>query len=233
MHSRHQRKLFIGLGLLALGAAVGPAKGAAYFTANGVQQLGNPQGWGGVNNTSQSVAFELNFDFTTAVDAETNPIDLWEAGATGSGAALVLNNDLLHFFAGNSNDDVITGNHSLFSPQGNVQIVSVFEVDGGGDETLSIYVNGALIGSGDFSTANSWAGSDPGALGTNSGNTRYVGTGLFTEANIQDYPTDDISFAVYTLADNQLGDILVAPIPEPSSLTMIGLGSLLLLRRRR
>lgn len=223
-------------------APITDAAPIAYFSASGVQGLGNPQGWGGVNNTGQSVAFELTFDFTTAVDAITDPIVLWEAGATGNGAALVLNNDEMHFFAGNSNTDVVTGNHGLTALADDVQVVSVFDVNGG-NELLSLYVNGELIAGGAVDAASAWAGSDAGGLGLEQGaaRTRYVGTSLFDNAvsDISQFPNDgtDISLNVYRLAssggnaDNTLDNILV---PSPSALLMgaAGLG-LCALRRRR
>ncbi|MFK7849505.1 MAG: PEP-CTERM sorting domain-containing protein [Akkermansiaceae bacterium] len=236
----------ITIGFVGLAAATTPVTAAAvaYYSSSGVGQLGNPQGWSGVNYTGQSVAFELTIDFTTAVDNPTVPINLWEAGATGSGAALVLDGDQLHFFAGDSVTDVVSGNHGLTATQNSVQIVSVYEVGAGPgtNELLSLYVNGVNIATGDFATANIWAGSDGGALGADSGNARYFTTGLFNQNNVIDYPEANIDFSVYRLAssggnvDNTLANILVspaAPIPEPSSIALLGLGGLLALRRRR
>ncbi|PXA05343.1 hypothetical protein DDZ13_00315 [Coraliomargarita sinensis] len=247
MKSTLTPSLFIGF-LLASALTVLAAP-SSYFSATGVQDMGSTNDWGTNPERDSDTAFELTFDFTTAVDTETNPVHLWEAGGSGTGAALVLNGDNLHFFAGNSNDDVVTGLHGLTAGTTGVQVVAVFDVEGGTgtNESLSIYVNGVDITSGgvDADTAGVWDGGEANStLGyfLGPGNTeRYNGTGLFDTNSVVGYDETgetNISFAVYQLAsgggpaDNTLGNILVA-VPEVSTVALLGLfGSLVLLRRR-
>ena len=219
----------------------------AYVTQNSVGGMGNPQTWGGLSSpgkTGQSVAFELTFDFTSAIDGISGPLLLWEAGATGSGAALVIDDDNIHFMAGDGSDDIVSGLHGLAGGADDVQIVSVFEIGAGAngtDEKLSLYINGSLLDSTDRATANIWAGSDAGGLGIVQGGAgaRYSnGSPPFDGGAVANFPNNgtEISLNVYRLAssggdpDNTLANILV---PEPSSLALLGLGGLLAARRRR
>lgn len=238
MNPKSLHRVRAGLTALALIASAPLACAApiAYFSASGVQSLGNPQSLSGTNNTGVDMVFELTFDFTTAVDQTTAPIVLWEMGATGSGAALVLDGDDIHFFAGNSNTHVVSAAHGLTATATDVQVLSVFELNtNGNSETLSLYIDGNPVPTtGDFDTANIWAGSDAGALGSVAGNAgaRYIGTTLFTDGDVVNYPTNDIDLAMYVLGegDNSIANILV---PEPTSLALIGLGGLMTARRRR
>jgi hypothetical protein len=228
------------------GAMTTHGAAVAYFTASGPQNMGTTGNWGTNSNRDADNAFELVFDFTTAVDTETKPILLWEAGGSGTGASLVMDGDELHFFAGNSNDDVVTGLHGLSAGTVAVQIVSVFDVDGGtaGDELLSTYVNGLDItgGGADAATANAWDGGEAFSdLGTKTigSSYRYNSTTLFATGDVVGYDSTgetNISFAAYQLAsgggpaDNTLANILV---PEPSTWAVAGLGGIALLLRRR
>jgi len=234
----------LGCGVALLMAVAAPAVFGApvqYYTASGVGGMGSNNAgiWGNVDNTNKSAAHEVFIDYTSLVANETNPIILWEAGGSGTGSALVLNNGQLHFFTSNSNSFVVSGNHGLTVGQTGVQIVTAFELGAGtGDnELVSLYVNGNLIGTGDFATNNDWAGGESGSeLGAEAGTQRYSGTGLFNPANVVSYPETDIDFAAYLLAssggpaDNTVANILV---PEPGSFALLGLGGLLVARRRR
>ncbi|MGD1977886.1 MAG: PEP-CTERM sorting domain-containing protein [Akkermansiaceae bacterium] len=199
----------------------------------------NAEAWGGANRSNFSFAFETFIDYTPTIAGENNPIMLWETGGSGVGSALILDGVNLHYFAGNTNDDVLTRPHGMTVPLDDVQIVASVEMGaaGGGDEVLSLHVNGNLLGSITVNSGNDWTGGENGsALGQVSGTQRYTGTSLFTPGNVVNYPETDISFNAYWLnsgggpADNTIENIV---IPEPSSLFLCGIGSLAFLRRRR
>ena len=232
--------------LSLLAAASAPGAAVAYFTASGPQNMGSTSGWGTNTERDSDTAFAVTFNYSTAVALETDPVLLWEAGGSGTGAALVLNGSQLHFFAGNSNTDVVSGNHGLTAGTVGVQVVTVFDIDGGtgSNELLSIYVNGTDItgGGADADTANAWDGGESFSdLGTKviGSSYRYNSTGLFSSGSVVGYDSTgetDIDFAVYQLAsdggpvDNTLPNILV---PEPATSASFGLAAVLFLLRRR
>ena len=233
--------IFIAVSLVCVPLSRGAISAFYSQTGAGATAPTNAEQWGGGNFTNFSSAFDLTFDYTAAVAAVSNPILLWEAGGSGTGSVLVLHGSQLHYFAGNSTDDVVSGSHGLSAGMTDIQIVTAFQVDAGTgtNELLSIYVNGSLIVSGDVNTANDWSGGEAGsAVGQTSGTQRYVGTGLFTDSSVVNYAGPAISFDAYRLApgngpadaDNTLANILV---PEPSSSLLFMLGGATFFFRRR
>ena len=242
-------KMLCGLATLSALAMMPAAQAApvSHYSVVGAGNIGdlNADTLGAYNVTTRSVAIETIIDFNALVDTPTDAIILYDFGGSGTGSALVLNNNQLHYFASNSNSFVATGNHGLTAPQDDVQIVTVFELgEGTGtNELMSLYVNGALIGSADVASNNDWAGGESGSeLGEESGTQRYNGTGLFTVANVINYPDpQNISLNIYELnnaqlPDNTLENILVSTnvIPSPSAALFgaVALGGMVLRRRR-
>ena len=222
MNFKHLAALFVVVLCSRLPATATPVP---FFTASGVSNLGNAQANWNVNATGESVAFELVFDLTPNMN-DGRPYTLWSAGGSGSGADLVYENGNLHFWAGNSTDDVASGASGLIAPQNQVQVVSLFTLnDSATNERLQLFVNGTQIANVLTDTANIWAGSDAGGLGTLTGTAthRYVNTTLFTEADVQDYPNSNITFAAYRQADPSW-DLNALLVPEPSSLALVLLG---------
>lgn len=191
----------------------------------------NANEWGGGNRTNSSVIFEVFIDYTQTVAEATFPFTLFENGADAVGSGVAIDGDEILFAAGGgsvANTAVARGPHGLVAGQTGVQIVAVLEFGGGtdGNQLLSLYVNGALVGTADAPTGNDWAGINTSNLGTPDSFTifEYVpsinpnagdgANGRYTE----DYPdaNTSISFAAYELGvgDNTVANILVVPGPD-------------------
>ena len=107
-------------------------------------------------------------------------------------------------------------------------IVGVMDVDS--PNALSgLYVNGNLIGSaGSATTLDDWAGANGGSVGV--ANDSVAGGGSFSA-----FDGDIAIFRVYggEAFDQTMVDAAYGLVPEPSSMVLLGLGGLMLVRRRR
>jgi hypothetical protein len=227
--------------LFAVLAVVPTARATTvHFTASDIQGLGSAEDLGASNITGKPTAFELIFDFTATTDAIANAIPLLELGGNGTGMAIVLENDNLHFWGGNNLGHVFSTTHGLTAPTNDLQLVGAITFDTSGTlDTYELFINGVSLGSkSDINMNNDWAGSDGGTgLGTEGGTQRYDGTILFdytSMTNFADGAGNDITVNLYdlTVPGNDLNSILV---PEPSTfaLAAFGLVGLIGFGRRR
>ena len=100
----------------------------------------------GSNITGRSTTFELLFDFTATTDAIPQAIPLLEGGGNGIGMSIVLNNDDLHFWAGNNLNFVFTASHGMTAPLNDVQLVATISYDTSGSlDTYEMFINGASL----------------------------------------------------------------------------------------
>jgi hypothetical protein len=247
MLKRHLSLTALATAALALGTTAAPV---AFYTDSGFGAFDTPNAnsWGASNKTTTSAIFEVFIDFTQAADDATDPITLFELGADAIGSGITIDGDDILFAAGGgsvANTGTVSGAHGLTAGDTNVQVVAVIQYGAGTltNELLSLYVNGVQVGStADVQAGTDWAGANTSNLGSSDSFQifEYVPSLNATPddgSNGQysgNYPTDGatIEFAAYELGvgDNTVANILV---PEPTSLALLGLGGLCVMRRRR
>ena len=156
----------------AVNSASFPALTAAYSipSTGGAGGLKNYFETAGPRSTNDAT-FEVVFN----VDDTNAGIDqvLIEAGGTNRGVAMVLNDGVLTFNVdGNGSDINLTANLA----SGWHQAIGVIDIGGGGD-TVSLYVNGALIGSLSGQNVVDWAGGNELGLGSGASSVTGVSSG--------------------------------------------------------
>lgn len=246
-HTNQYKSLTLAtLAGIALSASSASAASAFYTDSGfGTMNTANANNWGSSNKTTSSVMFETFIDFTTAVDDATDPFSLFELGADGIGSGIAIDGDDIIFAAGGgsvANTAQATGLHGLTAGDYNVQILGVLEFGAGTgtNELLTLYVNGTLVATADNATGNDWAGANNSTLGGSDSFSIFEYTTLNPTPDdgsngiyAGDYPdqTTTITFASYELGvdGNTVANIAV---PEPGSVALLGLGSIMFLRRR-
>ena len=221
---------------LSCAAAVSAGTLTPSITGSGVGALSpaDAQQWTSTNRTAQNAVFEVNFDY----ENESQAHYLFEVGGTVDGSSLILDGDRLiwHTRDDSSGIDVVSSDISAGLSGTNIQIVVGMAMnDNGVNERIEIFVNGLSVASDNTQDQGvDWAGNNGSALGTASSTPATPITTL--DFGVTDYDDGNIDFAFYAVAtypetfDQVLADVV---IPEPSSLALLGLGGLLVARRRR
>ena len=187
------------------------------------------------NPTDNVASFEIWFKPSDLSGQEI----LWEIGGSTDGASLTLNDNLLQLVA---KDDSNTGGIAAdLTGLANdfIQAVAVIDRD---SETLRLFVNGVESAGSLVSLGNlaDWAGNDggtDGALGSSHGNAVGGSGGALGNLNGYGNFVGDLAlFRMYTeaLSPEDVRELYVATaVPEPCTLTLLGLGGIGLLCRRR
>ena len=155
----------------------------------------NPSLWGDTDIRRKSAAFALYIDYDTTVANSAVPVHLFNLAGGGEnsariGSALVLEGSKLHFFVGDTNANVVSGDHGL-SPKdlstktnnNNVQILTTVRLGAGtgGNDLISIYADGTHVATADLDIGpdNEWSGPGASGLGRKQFSWRYQETQLF------------------------------------------------------
>lgn len=165
---------------------------------------------------------------------------LYEVGGNGDGVLLKIDGSTLTFVfqslnSAAPNNNALSYNVDLTTIDSGLasdfyHVVGVMDMDSPNDLS-GLYVNGTAIGSvGSVLTLEDWAGGDGGNLGTDADSTAGGAEAGFTNFD------GDLAFLRF-YGDHAFDQAAVdaaynAVIPEPSSLALLGLGGMLVARRR-
>jgi hypothetical protein len=178
--------------------------------------------------TDDSAAFEILFRPSDVAGQEL----LFETGGNVDGASLAIDGtSLLFTTSNNSGGSTRTLSYDGITADDFWHAIGVVERTGSGAE-LPLYVNGLLADT-DTSSLTDWTGGDGSGLGQQ-GNNAIGGNFLGTLDGFGKFEGQIAMFRFYDtlLTPADALSLYSAAIPEPATLTLLGLGALGLLRRR-
>lgn len=153
---------------------------------------------------------------------------LFETGGSGAGLSIELDDDELKFNTTNEQPQVTATLDAGLAGQF-IQVVAVLDRDGNGDnDNHALYVNGSQVGT---SSLDSGAAPGPNGTGIGAVNGTYRGT-------LENPTSFDGEFGAVRIWDSELfaedvEELYTTVVPEPGSMSLLGLGGLLMWRRRR
>ena len=116
-----------------------------------------------------STSADFSFEVWVKLSNLTGDHVLFETGGGTTGAGLTIADDTLAFTVNNAGQIGSLTNTLSALPGDFVQVLGVIDFDAGGD-SLSLYVNGALVDTASGLTVGGWAGANAGQLGGTAGN---------------------------------------------------------------
>lgn len=181
------------------------------------------------NPTNDDASFEIWFKPSDTTGDEI----LFETGGNGLGTSLAISgSDLLFTTSAGNAATTAQVKFGGLSAGGFTQAVGV--IDLGASANVLLYVNGQLVDAAYVAGFTDWAGSDGSGLGRINGTTGGDKTGLLAGFGNYSGQIALLNFYEEALSRQDVLNLYRSvAIPEPATLTLIALGALGLLRRRR
>ncbi len=191
----------------------------------------------GGNNTSSATVFggsgDLSFEVVVRPADLAGSHVLFEVGGNGNGTAIALIGDELRFVSQNGGANVITTSTTLDPGDAGqwLHVVGVIDNPNDGTAEMTLYLNGQVADAASiFAGYNDWAGGDGFGVGRVQGT---VAGGLSGLTGL-DGDLAAINHYARVLDGTAVGEMYGATgIPEPTSLSVMALAALGILRRRR
>ncbi len=183
--------------------------------------------------SNDSATFEIWFRVADLNTPNAAGEIIFETGGSGDGTSIVLNDNVLWFqvkHAGENSKSSVDLSNALIDTTEFVQVVGVVDLD---TDQTELWVNGYKFDTtAATGTFNDWAGTDLTGIGGKNGSVNF-GSPVNFDGEIAIVRIYSGILTQEQIEGNWTAISGLAPIPEPTSLALLAMGGLTVLRRRR